>query len=935
MSFATPLLLLGLLSLPIIWWLLRMTPPSPRKELFPPLRFLPKSTNQQETANHTPWWLLLLRLTIAAIIIIALAQPTWNEKPVILSGSQPLALIIDNGWASAKEWKKRVSIAETLLAQAAKQHKDVYFLATAENDTSNMGPLSVRATKQQLMHLQPRPWPVDRMHALKKLIEITKGESLDIAYLSDGLQTSEDDQTFALIEQLKPKTFLWYLADISDLTGITAIENNDGNMAARVIRSTTHDETPATLSLYDSNNQLLGRFTTNFLEGETKTLVPFKVPLELRNDIAWIKIDNQAHAAATFLVNSHNRVSRVALLSPNTNEMVQPLLSPFYYIIKALQDHTQLITAGGRELSTDIDHLLKQNPSVLIMGDIINMSEEAEKKLSDFVNKGGTLIRFAGENLSTAEHYDSLLPVPLRPGKRLLGSIMSWTKPQKLAPFAKNSFFFDLPFPEDVTVSRQILAEPTPDLFEKTWLSLSDGTPLITAASRGKGTLILIHIAPDPTWSNLPLSGFFAQMLQKLITLSSYENTNPTHIEKRKTIKKPWRTITADGQLQTPSSYVVPLVLDTQDPPLPSYRTPPGFYGVKNNFYALNLLNHSSHLMKQSSLLPSLSKSPLSYDTKEKHLIGPLLGLAILLFSFDNFLVLWMGSAFFLNRRRNMFLFLSLTIGLTILFSYVSTVHAQGTEDHNETIVQAAGSTHLAYVVTHNHEIDTTSKSGLEALSQFIAERTMLSPGSVIALDLDKDELAFYTLIYWPIDANSPVPTQKSLEKINAFMKHGGTILFDTRDQINTNLNLKGAATPATQRLRTILKGLNIPAIEPASTDHVVARSFYIMPDFPGLYRGSPLWVESSSTNKKNKSFLATDDNVSSLLITANNFAGAWALDEKGMWKYPLIPNDPMQRLWAFRTGLNIVIYVLTGNYKADQVHVPALLERFKRERRQ
>ncbi|MBB5073237.1 hypothetical protein HNQ69_000341 [Bartonella callosciuri] len=934
MSFSAPLLLLGLLSLPIIWWLLRTTPPSPRKELFPPLRFLPKPTNQQETTSHTPWWLLLLRLTIAALIIIALARPTWNQKPIILSGSQPLALIVDNGWASMREWKKRISVVETLLAQAEKHQKDIYFIATAENDASNIGPFPAKTIKQHLLQLQPHPWPVNRVHALKKLIEKTKGIPLDIAYLSDGLQTNEDDQAFALIEQLKPKTFLWYLSDISDLIGITAIENNNGNMVARVIRSTTHGETPATLSLYDSNNQLLDQFATNFLEGKTTAHVPFNVPLELRNDIAWIKINNQAHAAATFLVDSHNRVSRVALLSPNTNEMVQPLLSPFYYIIKALQNHTQLITAGGRELSTDIDHLLKQNPSVFIMGDIVNMSKEAEKELSDFVNKGGTLIRFAGENLSTTDHYDSLLPVPLRPGKRSLGSIMSWTKPQKLAPFAKNSLFFDLPFPEDVTISRQVLAEPSTDLFEKTWLSLSDGTPLITAARRGKGTLILIHISPDPTWSNLPLSGFFAQMLQKLITLSAYESTHPIHIKKEETIQNPWQTITANGQLQTPPSYVVPVVLNSQDPPLPSYRTPPGLYGVKNNFYALNLLNHSSHLMKQSPL-SSLNKNPLSYDTKEKHFIGPLLGLALLLFAFDNFLILWMGGAFFLKRRSNMLLFLPLIIGLIALFSHDPAVYAQNIEDHNESMVKAAGATHLAYVVTHNYEIDATSKSGLESLSQFIAERTMLSPGSVMALDLDKDELSFYPLIYWPIDANSPVPTQKSLEKINSFMKNGGTILFDTRDQINSNLNLEGTATQATQRLRTILKGLNIPAIEPASTDHVIARSFYIMPDFPGLYRGSPLWVESSSTNIKNENSLSTGDNVSSLLITGNNFAGAWALDEKGRWKYPLIPNDPMQRLWAFRAGLNIVIYVLTGNYKADQVHVPALLERFKRERRQ
>ncbi|EJF86252.1 DUF4159 domain-containing protein [Candidatus Bartonella washoeensis] len=934
MSFGAPLLLLGLFSLPILWWLLRATPPLPRKEPFPPLRFLPKSSNQQEVANHTPWWLLLLRLTIAALTIIALAQPTWKQKPTTLSGSQPLALIIDNGWASVKEWKKRITVAETLLAQAEKHQKNVYFLATAENDTLNIGPLPAKTVKQHLMHLQPQPWPVDRVRALKKLVEITKNKPLDIAYLSDGLQTSGDDQAFALIEQLKPTTLLWYLANISDLMGITAIENNNGSIATRVIRATTDGKTAVVLNLYDLNSQLLGRFTTNFLDGETTTVVPFNLPLELRNDIAWIKIENHAHAAATFLVDSHNRVNRVALLSPSINEMAQPLLTPFFYIIKALQDHTQLITAEGKELSVDIDHLLKQNPSVFIMGDIVNISQEAEKKLSDFVSKGGILIRFAGENLSAAEHHDSLLPVPLRPGKRLLGSIMSWAKPQKLAPFAKNSLFFHLPFPEDITVSRQILAEPSSDLFEKTWLNLADGTPLITAASRGKGMLIFIHIAPDPTWSNLPLSGFFAQMLQQLITLNTYENKNPSHI-KTTTIQNPWRTLTADGQLQPPPSSVVPLVIDVQNPPLASSHTPPGLYGSKNNLYALNLLNDSSRLVQQSSLPLSLSKDPLSYDTKEKHLIGPLLGLVILLFAFDNFLILWMGGAFTLNRRSNMLLFLPLIISLITLFSHAPVAHAQSVENDDESLVQAAGATHLAYVITNNHEIDATSKSGLETLSQFIAERTMLSPGSVIALDLDKDELAFYPLIYWPIDSNSPLPTQKSLEKINAFMKHGGTVLFDTRDQINANLNLEGTATPATQKLRTILKGLNIPAIEPASTDHVIARSFYIMPDFPGLYRGSPLWVESSSMNRKNKNSLATGDNVSCLLITANNFAAAWALNEKGTWKYPLIPNDPMQRLWAFRAGLNIVIYVLTGNYKADQVHVPALLERFNRERRQ
>ena len=56
--------------------------------------------------------------------------------------------------------------------------------------------------------------------------------------------------------------------------------------------------------------------------------------------------------------------------------------------------------------------------------------------------------------------------------------------------------------------------------------------------------------------------------------------------------------------------------------------------------------------------------------------------------------------------------------------------------------------------------------------------------------------------------------------------------------------------------------------------------------------------------------------------------AGAWAADETGRFLFPTVPADSLQREMALRTGINIVMYTLTGNYKADQVHVPALLER-------
>jgi hypothetical protein len=47
-----------------------------------------------------------------------------------------------------------------------------------------------------------------------------------------------------------------------------------------------------------------------------------------------------------------------------------------------------------------------------------------------------------------------------------------------------------------------------------------------------------------------------------------------------------------------------------------------------------------------------------------------------------------------------------------------------------------------------------------------------------------------------------------------------------------------------------------------------------------------------------------------------------------GQQMLPMVGGEPRQREFAYRAGVNIVMYTLTGNYKADQVHVPALLER-------
>ncbi|AQT43103.1 N-terminal double-transmembrane domain-containing protein [Bartonella apihabitans] len=942
MGFAAPFLLFFLIALPAIWWLLHVTPPAPTREIFPPLRLLLKIANHEETPNRTPWWLLLLRLLMVALVIFALADPIWRPATTVLSGNAPLALVIDNGWASVHDWDKRVDIALDLVNQAEKAKKTIYIAATADNDNQDIRALNSNEAEKLLHTMRPLSLPTHRRSVINKLAAALKGEKADIVYLSDGLQMVEDDEAFSPLMNLADRDILVYDRDISDLVGITSTKNDNGALAVDLIRAKGDGEKILSLGAYDGEGRMIAETETRFEDGETSTVSAFNLPVEMKNDIAAVKVNGQHDVAATYLSDARNHIYRVGLVSPSARELAEPLLSPFYYIEKALYGRADVLTTKGQSFEQAIKTLINfGHPSTIILDDVVNMPEVSQQQLNHFVEQGGTLIRFAGPNLASNDNEDILLPVKLRHGERQLGGVMSWATPQKLAPLPKTGIFSDLAYPEDVTVSRQILAEPSPELFDHTWLSLADGTPLVTARARGKGMLVFIHTSAGPTWSTLPLSGFFVEMMQKLVQTGELaQNVQFLSKGKENIVREPWQVIDSDGSLVPAPSTVAPLSLNDKTEALPSFNHPPGFYGQKNNLYAVNLLDKEDSFLPLNSEIFSGKVHLMDYSGDvEKHLGGLFLAFAIMLFALDTFITLYSGGLFASQKRffrKTSFLMLGLCFTGAFILGQMGTPNptfAEKLSANDAAMVQSAGKTRLAYVITGLDDIDDTSKNGLEALSQFLLTRTTIDPGPVAGLDLEQDELAFYPLIYWPIDAKSPMPSKAAIDKINAYMNEGGTVLFDTHDQIETGMDLNGKTTANNQRLRDILSGLNIPALEEVPPDHVIARSFYIMPDFPGRYRGSPLWILSSALGGNDKRPIHAGDGVSSILITANDFAGAWAHDGKGSWKYPLVPDDDMQRVWAFRGGLNIVMYVLTGNYKADQVHVPALLERLGQEK--
>ncbi|HOV04871.1 MAG TPA: DUF4159 domain-containing protein [Kaistiaceae bacterium] len=567
---------------------------------------------------------------------------------------------------------------------------------------------------------------------------------------------------------------------------------------------------------------------------------------------------------------------------------------------------------------------------MIVLTDIGTLPPEAAAALADWVAKGGTLVRFAGPRL--AGGGDDLVPVRLRAVDRTLGGSLTWETPQGLAPFPAASPFAGLAVPTDVTVSRQLLAEPTAGLAERTWAELADGTPLVTADRSGAGRLVLFHVTADTGWSNLPLSGAFVEMMRRITALSvAGADSGETGAAAAAAGVAPLRLLDGFGAFGPPPATAEPLPADRAPGTPPDARHPPGFYGTEDALRALNVL-------AEADTLKPLDLSGLAgIETRSISAAAPsdlrpaLLVAAFLLALLDLVAILAISGA--LSRLARPFaaaiLVAALGAALGAALAPQPGRAAEPSSPEGQFAVEATRETRLAYVVTGNPGLDETSRAGLAGLSRALAARTSLEPGEPMGVDPARDDLAFFPFVYWPIDPDGAMPTAEAISRIDGYMKHGGTVLFDTRDALAVLPGRSAAESPAAARLAAMLAGLDIPPLAPVPGDHVLTKTFYILEDFPGRYRESPLWVEAlPEAEATDTRPVRSGDGVASILITGNDMAAAWAEDDEGRPLYPTVPADETQREWAMRAGVNIVMYTLTGNYKADQVHIPALLER-------
>ncbi len=484
-------------------------------------------------------------------------------------------------------------------------------------------------------------------------------------------------------------------------------------------------------------------------------------------------------------------------------------------------------------------------------------------------------------------------------GDRQLGGALSWAKPAHLAPFPSNSPFAGLAVPADVTVTRQVLAEPSALLARRTWARLADGTPLVTAERRGRGRVVLFHVTANADWSNLPLSGLFVAMLRRLVDLSVGIAPAPDA-----TPLAPAQTLDGFGTLGPPPPAAAPLAGNAFATTPVSARHPPGLYGPTDNRHALNL-GAALVPLRVAAPIPGARRQPITGIAKERALGPWLLAAALALIALDMLVALGLRG-----------LLRPATVGV-LLAAPLATLLAVGAPARAADPEAAALHTRLAYVETGDPQVDQVSRQGLVGLSEFVNQRTAATLAEPAAVTPGADDLSVYPLLYWPITPAAQ-HSVAAVAALNGFMRHGGLILIDTGGAGGEG---SGAAySPGTAALRRVTQGLDVPPLAPLTTDHVLARSFYLLSEYPGRYVGDTVWVQRDQDRE--------NDSVSPVIIGNNDWAAAWATDRAGRNLYAVVPGGDRQRLLAYRFGVNLVMYALTGNYKGDQVHVPAILER-------
>lgn len=892
MSFVQPWLLAALLVLPLLWLLMRVLPPPHQRIRFPGVRLLFGLETDERRPSGAPIWLRLLRLLAVALAIVGLAGPLLDARPGIPE-RVPLAIMVDGGWASAADWEARRTVIRDLLTQAERADAPVAMAVLAQTPPADLRfePRPAASWRPLVDALEPMPWAPDRL-AWQNWVAGASTVGAAVYWLHDTLDHGDG----AELGRLLANSAVTVIQPNGEMHALGAAARAADGIRIEVGRSHALTDEEVNVAARNQQARTLATATARLQPGQVRTEAEFSLPGTLANRIAAFRIPDEPSAVAVRLLDDSWRRPRVGISTSGEGGPEQPLLQGSHYVDVALAAEAEMVEAETVDLVSSL-------VDVLVLVDRGELAGTERAALVEWVEQGGLLIRFAGPRMASWNESgagasdDPLLPVRLSPGGRNLGGAFSWDRPQGFRPFHSTSPFAGMTLTEEVRVERQLLAAPDASLAERAWARLEDGTPIVTGVRQGEGEVVLFHTTATPDWTSLPLTGAFVEMLRRVARRAG--NRTPAD----GTADGPWsleQAINHRGELVDPPVGFAPIPSSRLSTGVPGPDMPPGIYVADTQRRIVSIPALATFERGRPELPTHAVVRNLGVAGEVA--LGPWLLVAALV------IVLLDGTVIALLSRRGL---RAATVTATVLVAMLAAGELRAQESP-----EAAFETTFGYIVTGDAALDRLSQAGLFGLGETLRTRTSVEPAPPVPVNLETDDLSLYSLLYWPIGRTQPTPSAGAVETLNRFLFTGGLLVLDTRDQ--------GPSATSRQTLARLAGGLDLPPLALAGPEHVLTRSFYLLNNFPGRWDGSRIWVAQD----RDASSGEVNDGVSPVIVGGADWAAAWAMDELGQPMAALGPNGEQRREMALRAGVNFVMYALTGNYKSDQVHLPAILER-------
>ncbi|MGM0421481.1 MAG: DUF4159 domain-containing protein [Pseudomonadota bacterium] len=912
--FTQPLALFFTMLLPLLWLLFRLFPLRPRRVVFPALVLFGKDKKERPKPRDIPLWLKLMRLFAVLLFILALAHPVYDPNRDAIS-FDPTLIVMDNSWAAAASWPSRVDAVQQRLDAFVDISRVPISVITTAPDRNTGEPvfernLSPDEAKRLIASLTPEPWPSD-YKAAGMAVKASLFESRhdwNTLWFSDGQGGKAQED---LLETLSGygQTVVYEDSDINQGLMIKSVERTDAGLAVTLNRHDVGVPNRQTVSVLSRSGEIMTRKDILFEQDMTERTVNINLPEQVANDVGRVKLSPETTAATVWHMDGGWQQPQVGIWTRRDINQKQDYLNDAFYIAQSLRGRAKL-SAGGLD-----DLLGDKNLSMIILPDSTEPDSSDYQKLSEWVENGGILLRFAGPNLAE-ERGAQLLPVDLYGGERSFGGAMSWEEPARVSGFAPQSPLAGLQVSDDLVIRQQVLARPSIDLNEKRWAWLEDQTPLITHDRTGQGGVVLVHTTADISWSDLVLSDVFPLMMASMADFSEGGNLATSD----DLIVTPSRMIDANGRLTAPGFMAAAENYGTlmAQPASPSH--PPGLYtsaGTAGETQAVKARNLGQTTEQVPYIDADYFDHVLSYKAQRYFDLSlPALILALLLFLAEMIAtaVMTHGAKIYRWRRAP----LTILAACLLMAATTSPAEAQFRSDAES---KAVNKIDLAYVITGDTERDRISRDGLNVLGQALKRRTTVEFNEVVGVNPEEDDLTTYPVIYWPMITSQSSLSEQGVQAVQYYLDHGGMIFFDTRDAQYSSTG----STLGQETLQRLTEPLDIGPLVKLEEDHVLTRAYYLLTEFPGLYDGSPVWVEDVKS---------TDyDGVPSVVIGAHDWAAAWSrINPRRNMVIPGKSGAKRRQEMALRFGVNLTLTALTGSYKTDQVHIKFILERFEND---